>query len=84
MGSIDSTILALTIMPAKELEHLFLRVLPGKRDEATDLCRALTDLWRSVIVTFLVANCAKKADTLQEQSSRHEDFIHLSLILRLT
>ena len=70
-------------MPAKELEHLFLRVLPGKR-EATDLCRALTDLWRSVIVTFLVADCAKKADTLQEQSSRHEDFMHLSLILRLT
>jgi hypothetical protein len=64
MVSVDSTILALTIMPAKELEHLFLRVLPGKRTKQQIFSRAFTD---QVIrgCAFLASDSAKKAHTLQ-------------------
>jgi hypothetical protein len=57
-------------LPAKKLEHFFLRVLPGLRDEATDLCRALTDPVEIRGCDFLAGNYVKKGDTLQEQRLR--------------
>jgi len=55
---VDSTIHALTIMPAKELEQFFFAFARQVVD-ATDSCRALRIRW-SVVVLYLAVILQKK------------------------
>ena len=49
---VEPTILASTIVPAKGLEHLFLRVLPRQEDKSTSYAVHLRIWWRPVVVIF--------------------------------